>query len=61
MSMIVHVVWVLFTNILLLNLLISMMSETFQTDLEDTRSAVSILQYVQIISQFYILVCLLAY
>jgi hypothetical protein len=43
MAMTVHLVWAVFTNILLMNLLISMMSETFHSDLEDTLSAVSTL------------------
>ncbi len=41
MGTMIHLVWILFTNVLLLNLLISMMAETFRSDTADTHSAVS--------------------
>jgi hypothetical protein len=35
-----HIVWIIFTNVLLVNLLISMMAETFRLDQADTHSSV---------------------
>jgi hypothetical protein len=43
MGMILHLVWIIFTSVLLLNLLISMMGETFRQHRANTHSAVSYL------------------
>ncbi len=42
MGMAIHLMWLIFTNVLLLNLLISMMGERFRADRQRTHSAVRI-------------------
>ncbi len=56
-GLLVHIVWVIFTNVLMLNLLISMMAETFSNDASDTHSAVCMCVYVCFFSCVCVFVC----